>query len=767
MIKKFLLCLCVFTMWSTISLADTNPVIKHIRINGLRRITHATVIHYLPVGVGDHLTTQNSSESVRKLYATGFFDDVSVRQAGDTLIVDVVERPTIASIRIIGNKLISRDKIQSVLKTVGLSEGWVYSPSAVSKVKSALLDEYQRIGRYGAEVIVKVNPRETGAIDVVIDINEGKLAKVVSINIVGNQAFKTRKLLHQLQLSSGNLLTFFTHKNRFSQEKLDASLAALQLFYLNHGYLKFKVVDTQVKRIADHSKVDITITVSEGAQYRLKDYKFTGQLIIPPGELAKLVTLKSGDIFARDKIQESITAIGRALGNKGYGYARVNAIPTLYDDQRQASLDFNIEPGRRIYVRHINFKGNIKTADNVLRHAMRQEEGSLMSVDSIDESQRQLRLLNYIQDAAVKTTPVPGTNNQVDLDVDVTEAPGAEAVAAVGYGTDGLLFDARLNQSNFLGTGKQVGVGFRESRRVTSYNFNYYNPFYTPDGVGRGFDAFYEKITPGDIDLANYTTARFGGNVNYGYALNDKQSVRFSAGYSDLHITSLSSRPSTQIQNFVNREGDRFREVRLGGTWVHNGYDRFPMPTKGLRQEVNVLLALPAGADALTYTKTNYQAHWFLPLIKGFILSTRGGVGYGRGFGDDQELPFFENYLAGGLIDFGRVRGFDNYSLGPRDSRDEPIGGNLLVNGGMALIVPNFVSENKLRTSLFLDTGNVYNRGGTDFPGTSSGPLRYSAGIGVQWRSPLGPLEFSIAEPLNRQPGDRTRIFDFNIALPF
>ncbi len=454
-----------------------------------------------------------------------------------------------------------------------------------------------------------------------------------------------------------------------------------------------------------------------------------------------------------------------ALGDVGFGFPAINADPRIDEKNKTVFITFMIDPGRHVYVRRINFHGNTKTADYVLRNMMHQDEGGLLSLHNIKASERQLRMLNYIKDINVKTTPVPHANNQVDLDVSLEETPSAEASASAGYGTTGPQFNASVNQYNFMGTGRTIGFSVNATYWGQDFNFNYYNPFYTNTGVGRGIAMYYQKVSPTKLDVSAYNADRFGGDANYNVLLSERSSFQFGYGYQGLNIKSTGG--LSQIRDFVQTFGYDFYQVRVTAGWNRNSYDQMPYPNKGFNQQSGVLVALPATHDSFEYFKVSYQARGYQPLGKGFIATALGNVAYGNTF-QHQGLPFYENYFAGGIAMPGQVRGYESYSLGPKDSNGTALGANLLLNGSAGLVLPYPLSRENLRTSLFMDVGNVFVQGTpVQLSGIQEGPMRYSAGVSVEWRSPFGPLVFSVAQPLNKQASDTAQPFQFTMASAF
>ncbi|QDP73578.1 outer membrane protein assembly factor BamA [Legionella israelensis] len=766
--RNFVLGVCCSTAlaWSTQISAANGFIVKGIKVTGLQRIKTGTVLNYIPVQVGEEIGPESTAQIIRALYETGFFQLVTLERQGNILIVRVVERATIGSVNVVGNSEIPKDKMKELLKQLGLVKGRVFQRSSLERLEKELKQAYNARGKYNARITSSVTPLTENRVSIQVTISEGRVSRIKEIKIIGNRDFTTNELLSQLSLSSSGLLTYFSKKDQYTKEGMDASLEALRSFYLDRGYLKFNIVSSQVLLSPDKKDVYIHIHIEEGPQYRFAGYEVIGDKVLSKEKQDSLIQVKKGDVFSRKKVTESISAIGLALGDKGYGFPAINAEPRINEQDKTVFITFIVQPGRHVYVRRINFHGNTKTGDYVLRNIIRQDEGALLSLHNIKESERQLRLLSYLKNIDIKTNPVPGTNNQVDLDVKMEEAPSAEATASVGYGTNGPQFNASFNQRNFMGTGRSVGLAFNASYWGQNYSYNYYNPFYTKTGIGRGFNLYYQHVNPKkELDVSTYTSNSFGGDVNYNILLSEKSSLQLGFGYQDLDIRSTGNVP--QIQSFVALNGNRFHQIRLTSGWNRNSYDQFPYPTSGINQQATTLLALPADSKSLKYYKASYQAHLFYPLTQGFILSLLGNIAYGNTF-NNQGLPFYENYMAGGIAQPGQVRGYDSFSLGPQDSFGNSLGANFLVNGSIGLVLPYPLSRDTIRTMAFVDAGNVFARGTpVILRGTSAGPMRYSAGLSVEWRSPFGPLAFSLAKPLNKQPTDVEQVFQFALSSSF
>lgn len=765
--KKRILGACCSTMlaWSIQAHAAAEFIVRDIKVVGLQRVTVGTVLNYLPLQIGEEVGPATTGEIIRALYDTGFFQSVSLERQGNTLIVNVIERATIGSINVVGNKEIPSDKMKELLKQMNLVKGRVFQRSSLERLEKELKQAYTAQGKYNAFIDTKITSLTENRVAITITISEGRVSRIREIKFIGNHDFSSPELLSQMSLSTSNLVTYFSKRDQYSKTSMDVSLEALRSFYLDRGYLKFNIISSQVMLSPDKKDVFINIHIDEGPQYRFAGYEVVGKANLPKEKLTSLVQVKKEDIFSRKKVTESISAIGLALGDQGFGFPAINAEPKIDEENKTVFITFIVDPGRHVYVRRINFHGNTKTADYVLRNIIRQDEGALLSLHNIKESERRLRLLGYLKNINITTTSVPGANNQVDLDVQVEEAPSAEASASLGYGTNGPQVNAAFNQHNFMGTGRAVGLNFNASYWGQEYAFNYYNPFYTQTGIGRGFNFYYQRVDPDKLDVSAYSADRVGGDISYSIPLSDVSNIQLGYGFQNLNIKSVGA--VFQIQNFVNLYGRNFNEIRLTGGWNRNTYDQFPYPTHGLNQQLTGLVALPADSDSLSYYKATYSAHLYQPLLRGFILSMFGNIGYGNGFNNDI-LPFFENFYAGGISQPGVVRGFQSYSLGPKDNYGRGMGANFLVNGSIGLILPYPLSRETIRTTAFIDAGNVYERGiPPAISGTDSGPIRYSGGLSIEWRSPFGPLAFSVAKPLNEQPGDDTQVFQFTLSSAF
>ncbi len=758
--------------------AANSFLIKRIQFIGLNHFSRETVLSYLPVKVGDRLSLRGnqSTKIIESLYKTKFFDNIILERRGNTLIVKVKERPTIGKIAIKGNKAIPTDKLKKALKSMGLREGNVFDKSLLPAVQSSLQEEYYSQGKYSARVDVTSTAQQRNRELININISEGVAAKIQGISIVGNQAVSDKVLLKQMKETTPTLFSFFNSNDQYAKEKLDADLKRITDYYMNHGYIRIKILSTQVSITPDKKSVYINIHVKEGPQYTFIGYRLIGKTILPREDLRALTKLKNNEIFSRKRIVNAQKDMTDAIADLGYAFAKVGIQPKIDDKKRTVFINFIFTPGIRAYVRRISFTGNTKTADSVLRTAMRQPEAGQFSLKQVKESTRQLKLRPYVKKAEMKTTPVPGINDQLDINYKIKEEPSAQIGFGIGLSdTDGILLNANFNQSNFLGTGQGMNINFQTSDYEKSYQMSYRNPFITTNGVSRTITFYTQQFDPGEIDITDYSTDQYGVSVRYGIPVTENNTMH--AGYS-LENTNLDigSDPSVQLTDFVDDYGTNFTEAKLLSGWNYNALDQYIFPTQGFIQSVNGQFAVPANRHSLEYYKVSERSHLFLPVSENhrYVFSLRGEVGFGAGYGDTDGLPFYENYYAGGI---GTVRGYEGNDLGPRDSGDDPIGGNLLIDGTASFIFPlPGVDNEDLRTSVFLDAGNVYNTsyGGDDYDGTleettpSFDTLNYSVGLGVTWRIPLlGPMQFSLAKTINAQQGAGAQPFNFNIGTSF
>lgn len=771
--KKIIYILILVSQLISVAYAQTF-VVRNIQIDGLQYMSPSTVESYLPIKRGETLKPQQSAEILRALYKTGFFEHVSLSQAGDdTLIIHVVERKTIGQLKITGNSLIPTDKLTSVMRSVDIAEGRPYNPAIIEKIKQSLLAQYYSLGRYNAQVNVQTTPMSRNRVAVNVNISEGLISKIKNISIIGNHAFDERTLLKQMDMSTSGLITLVTQTDRYSETRLEQNLEKLRNFYLNHGYLRVEVKSSQAQVTPDHKSVYITIVINEHEPYVVRGFDIEGQLPFAKEDFVKLVTIKPGEVFSRQKILDGQKAINEYLGKNGYMFATVGIRPQVNDKNHTVFLVFDVQSNKRVYVRNINFANNTRTNDRVLRREVTQMEAAPVSTSKLEESKHRLSLLPYLKNVEMGMARVPGREDQVDINYKLQEENTAQASFKVGYSQAyQFLIGAGLNQKNFLGTGNTLGINANASKFEQFYSIDFTDPYYTEDGVSRSISASISRTNPGTISRLNnsYSTNEYNVGLLYGIPVGQSESVfsRILAGVSyqnTLLRLSSARNVSNQVLTFVNKNGRRFQELDFKLGYSRDSRDRAIFPTCGSIHSVYADIYAPLGQDGLSFYSFTYNFRWYFPLYDQFVFLTKGDFGYGNGFHGTTNYPFFKNFYAGGI---DSVRGFQTYTLGPWDSRGQAYGGNLLADGSLNLIFPNFISDN-LRTSVFVDAGNVYlTTNNVNFGGLSrdAGPVRYSVGLNVDWITPFGPIELSLAKPF-MQNGDKKEPFQFALGANF
>lgn len=829
--------------------------VSDIRVEGLQRISAGTVFAAMPINVGDRMSDEVRGTAIRSLFKTGNFDDITISREGNILVVTVQERPSISEIKIDGNKAIKTDALLEGLQKQGLAEGQVFKRSTLEAMRQELARQYVSQGRYDANIQTDVVAQPRNRVSVRINVDEGNTAKIKDIAIIGNGKFDDETLRDLFELKTTGLWSWISSDDKYSKEKLKGDLEKLNSYYLDRGYTKFRVSSTQVSTTPDRKAVYIAINVEEGDEYKVGKVDLSGDIILPEDELRKFILVKDGQTFSQALVTNTEQLLTKRLGNEGYNFAKVKGVPETDDTGKTVDIKFFVDPGKRTYVQRIEFAGNARTADEVLRREMRQMEGAPASSDKIEQSRVRLERLGYFKEAKVDTQEVPGSDDLINLKYGVEEQPSGSIGASVGFaqGT-GLVLGANLQQDNFLGSGKQIGIGMNRSKYLTDVRFSYVDPYFTEDGVSRGFSIFHRKAELNEINLANYTSSTTGGNMTFGYPLSETQRLAFTVGASQTSIDAgyatpkeISGSPQplkdydyyfdsnldpanggTALRNgyypngqsirdglfsfkqpstgsFLDQYGDRYTEFTLTTAWTQSTLNRGQLATRGHSQSVSFEVAVP-GSD-LEYFKLMYNGQLFVPLNDTFTLRFHTELGYGDGYGNVDSLPFYTNFYAGG---YSSVRGFESSSLGPRgtpasiyrtvtgyrgtsntlvsgyivdangqpidyvDTRDaDPLGGNILVTGSAELLFPlPFVKDQRsLRTSLFLDAGNVYSTNCSESQvncyDVDLNKLSAAAGFGLTWITGFGPLTFSIAKPIKENEDDRTEFFQFSLGTGF
>ena len=751
--------------------------VDDIRIEGLQRVSAGTVFAALPVSVGDLIDEPVVREATRSLFRTGYFSDVVMVRENGVLVIGLVERPAVTEINLDGNKAIETEQLIDALRDNGLAEGQIFRQVILEGMVQELQRQYVAQGRYGALVKTEVKELPRNRVAVNIDIDEGDVAKIRHINIVGNSDFTEETLLDEFEQNSTGWLSWISSNDKYAREKLAGDIETLESWYLDRGYLQFAVVSTQVSISPNKESVYITININEGDIFTVSDIELSGELKIPEAQIRAMVLLSEGSTFSQALMTTSKEFIARRLGNEGYTFAEIEGYPELNEEAKTAKITFVVKPGMRAYVRRIEFRGNTKTADNVLRREMRQMEGGSANNALIESSKVMLERLGFFKEVRVENVPVAGTNDLLDVIYTVEEQPSGSVGASVGYSQGyGLILGANLSENNFFGTGKQVGVGLNKSKYQTSINFSYTEPYFTVDGVSVGYSVFARETDYGEYNVSSFSTDTYGASVNWSYPVTDIQRIGFGFTYENLEISS-GTYDSKEISEFVTENGTNFDVVSGNVNWVQSTLNRGVFATRGTMQRISADLALPG--SGLEYYKITYKAQHLRGLYGPLTLKLRADFGYGESYGGTTTMPFFKNFYGGG---FGSVRGFKKNTLGPQDTPPsglafyddpDPIGGNVQVEMGAEVLfpLPFLKDQRSVQSSLFLDVGNIFNTkcGETQVNcfKPDVGELRYSVGLGATWLSGFGPITFSIAKPLNSNDFDETEVFQFSLGNQF
>ena len=791
---KNLLAGLIATLFVTGASAFEPFIVKDIRLDGIQRTEAGTVFSYLPIKVGDTMTNDKAAQAIKTLFATGFFKDVRIEIDGDVVIVALEERPAIAQIDFVGLKEFDKEQLTKGLKEAGFAVSRSFDRSMLERAEQELKRQYLTRGKYGVVITTTVTPLERNRVSINFNINEGDAAKIKQINIVGANSFKEKDLLALFQLQTPNWISWYTKNDQYSKQKLAADLEALRSYYLNRGYLEFNIESTQVSISPDKKDIFITISVVEGERYIVSSMKLAGDLILPEDEFRKAMKIKPGDVFSREMLNESTKAISDKLSTMGYAFANVNAAPELDKEKRQVAFTVFVDPGKRVYVRRINITGNTKTRDEVIRQEVRQMEGAWYDDGRVKLSRERIDKTNYFGEVNVETPPVPGTTDQVDVDIHVTEKSTGSISLGAGFSqSEKLVLSGSVSQANIFGSGKFLSLQLNTGTINRTLGINYTNPYFTVDGVSQGFDAYYRKANPTSLDY-QYKTVSAGGGIRFGIPIAEKQSINFGLAIDQTKVEIDPTDPDTPTQylRFNNEfcgSGSSTIPANLSTIptsctnltlpltvgWVSDTKDSVLSPTRGALQKANVEFALPGGD--LKFYRLSYQHQRFFPVTQNMVLMLNGELGYSKGL-SGQEVPFYKNFYAGGV---GSVRGYDTASLGPYEiaptTGDEVrLGGTrrVVFNAELSMPLYGFGIDKSVRWGPFFDAGQVYGDSDTQ-TGTCNvgggicdqGPIRMSLGLAATWISPFGPLKFSIAQPLNDEKNDKLQVFQFQMGQTF
>lgn len=890
MTRSLLSTLILSTVASTAAYAQ-NFVIEDIQIDGLQRISSGVVFGLLPVGIGDVVSDSVPADIIRAITASEYFEDVEVAREGNVLFITVLERPSVSEINITGNKVLKSEDILENMATADITEGGIFTRATLEAIRQGIQEVYSGRGRYGTTVEIDIEEQPRNRVAINMTINEGKESRIQYINIVGNNAFDDDELLDLFDLGLKPWYNPFSGRNKYSREQLTGDLEKLTSHYMDNGYVRFNIDSTPISITPDNEEIYITINVTEGEQYVVNEVNLAGDLVNTEAILRAYTVVAPGQTFSQALVTATEEYMTQILGNFGYAFAEVNGVPEINEEDETVDVTFFVDAGNRTYVNRVNFIGNVATADEVLRREMRQLESAPASSQLIELSKVRLERLGYFSTVEVDTIEVPGTTDQIDVQYTVEEQNFSNISFSVGSGGGGDFFiSSSLQAQNFLGTGRTIGIGINKSTFQKSLNFSYLDPYFTADGVSRGFNVFLqEQDSP--FNIASFSTKSYGGSFNFAYPISEIQQIGFNVGYTHTELSSggftvqeIESSPQlfdgvdryiieeanenpfdgpvmdstggfvvdlpTEYLNqnpdkgFIDKQGTTFDNFTFSTNWLRSTLNRGQLPTAGTFQQLSFEVTTP-GSD-LEYYKFNYAAQYYKPIVGDFIFAMRGNIGYGGGYGSTDGLPFFQNFFAGGLSSNGVVRGFDENSLGPRSTdprryltgaaalvRDEngeivrneagfaqidprqfgylttPVvdangeqvldangvprvqlavegialnqnldafGGNILTTGSVELLFPiPFVTDrSRVRSSLFLDAGNVFSSNCTTLQSLQKNcsdfdfkEFRYSVGISVTYLSPFGPLTFYVAKPVSKDDGDDTKTFDFTIGAGF
>ncbi|TAN54414.1 MAG: outer membrane protein assembly factor BamA [Betaproteobacteria bacterium] len=733
-------------------------VVRDIRVEGVQRTEPGTVFSYLPVKVGETMTEEKAQQALRALFATGFFRDVRLEVENDVLVVLVEERPAIAQVSFSGIKEFESDTLKKVLREMGLAEGRTFDRGALDTAEQELKRQYLSRGLYAAEVQTTVTPLERNRVGINFAVTEGEVSKIRSINIVGAQAFAEKDLLDLLTLRTPNWISWYTKNDQYSRQKLSADLETLRSHYLNRGYVDFNIDSTQVSITPDKRDIYITVNVTEGERYTVADVQLAGQMPVPKEELEKLVRVKPGDVYSRERITESVKAITDRLGNDGYAFANANPAPDVDRAKRSVAFTILVDAGRRVYVRRINISGNTRTRDEVVRREMRQLEGGYYDAARIQTSKQRIDRTQYFKDVNVETAPVAGSNDQVDVNFTVEEKPTGALLLGAGFSSvEKLVVSGSISQANVFGSGKFVSAQVNTGRVSQTYALSYLNPYYTVDGVSQGFDIYKRTTDASTLSVGSYVTRSLGGGIKFGYPLAEQLYMSFGLSAEHVKLETFSNSPASYLA-FVNLFGNRYSYASGTIGIARDQRDSAILTTRGSYS----LLTTELAAGDLQFYRVGLNHQWYYPLSRTFTLALNADLGFARRIGE-KGVPFFKSYYAGGP---GSVRGYAPYSLGPQDVEGNALGGTRKIVGNAEVLfpIPGTGLDKSLRMGVFVDAGQVYAASQKIRPGE----LRFSTGVALFWSSPFGPLKLSLAQPLNDKPGiDRVQRLQFTFGTGF
>lgn len=732
-------------------------VVEDVRVEGSQNIELGTIFNYLPIKVGDNVDDEAIDQSIKALFATGFFRDVEIRRDKNILIVVVSERPAIATVEFSGNKDIKDEKIQEALIQVGVTEGRVFREALLDQLVKSIQENYFSKGRYSAKVDTVVTPIDLNRVAVAITIDEGRVARIREINIVGNEVFSDKALRDQMSLGEESWHSFISQTGQYSKEELLADLESIRSFYLDRGYMNFEILSSDVSISQNKQDIFITLSVSEGGLFSVGTLEVEGGGGFSAEDLKALIKMSQGEAFSQRNLVSSRSAIEAKLADKGYAFANVNAITEVDDTSRTVNFIFAVDPGPLVYVRKINISGNQSTLDETIRREMRQIESSVFSAEKVRRSRERIGRLGYFEDVQIDFSPVPGSTDQVDLSVVVRERPTGNFMFGAGYAdSDGLFVLAQVHRGNLFGTGREIKFDAEISRIDQIFDIEYRNPYVTTEGVSRALFVNRQKTDTDSVATADYLSEITGGGLRYGIPMSEYNELTLSVAAEDIILEEASTTPP-EYRSFIDRY-PKSLDFSLSTSFSKDTRDSIFFPERGSLRRVSAELTIP-GSD-LEYYKLSFKGSVYLKVVGKLMLNLRGDIGYGDGYGDLSGLPFFKNYYAGGA---SSVRGFESRSLGPVSSGADsaPLGGSLrtVANAEIFFPIPGFDDGRDKRLSLFVDSGQVFGSASEfDF-----GDVRMSVGGGFHWFSPVGPISLTYAFPLNDEPGDDVTKLQFTL----
>jgi outer membrane protein insertion porin family len=783
--RKRLTGLIVALFVSAPALAFNPFVVKDIRVEGLQRTEAGTVFNYLPVKVGDVFDEAQAAEAIRALFGTGFFRDVRVETDNNVLVVVVDERPAIASIDFVGVKEFDSDVLKKGLREVELAESRTFDRALLDRAEQEIKRQYLTRGKYGATITTTVTPLERNRVGITFNVDEGDVARIGQIKIVGAKVYKTSTLLDIFELTTPGWFTWYTKNDQYSRQKLAADLERLRSYYLDSGYLDFNIESTQVSITPDKKSIYITVNISEGERYTVTAVRYTGDLVVPEAEYLKLTTIHPGEIFSRERLTETTKAISDRLGDEGYAFANVNASPEIDKEKREVAFTIFVDPGRRVYVHRINVGGNTKTRDEIIRREMRQIESAWYDASAINRSRTRIDRLGFFDEVSVETPPVPGTTDQVDVNFSVKERRTGNLMLGAGYSSsEKVVLSASISERNLFGSGNTATLGIDTSKSGRTLSLSFTDPYFTVDGVSLGWDIYHRTYDPSETySVSRFKTVSTGAGLRMGYPIGEDDNLSIGLGYDHTKITTYEGNTKQYLDFCLefNCKQDKnstvpgvgevsLNSVLVSAGWGSDSRDSFIYPTRGTYQRIYGEVATPPGK--LRYTKLNYQLqHWF-PFGRDTALMFNAEAGWIKGY-DDKPVPFYKNFYAGGI---GSVRGYKQSSLGPKDSDDDAIGGTrkLVFNLEFFFPMPGSGRDRSFRWSTFADAGYVWGKDPQNKDKQQHvdlSDLRYSAGVALSWNSPIAPLKFSFGFPVGTKDKggvkDKAEHFQFTMGATF